>query len=71
MNEAERSRLARIITWLIAGVIVLVLIRVALWLLRATLSLIGALVVVVGLIIVGWLAMTLWDRMERGREPRR
>ena len=71
MDDAERSRLARIITWLIVGVVVVLLLRLLFAVLRVTIGLAGfVLLTVIPLIVLGWLAMKLWDRYERGRDSR-
>jgi archaellum biogenesis protein FlaJ (TadC family) len=71
MDPIERSRLARVVTWLIVGVIVVLLVRVLFALLRVTIGIAAFLfLTVVPLIVLGWIAMKLWDRYERGREPR-
>ena len=71
MDEAERSRLARIITWLIVGVVVVLLLRLLFAVLRVTIGIAGfVLLTVIPLIVLGWLAMKLWDRYERGRDSR-
>lgn len=64
MNEMERSRLARIITWLIVGLVVVLLLRLAFALLGFALSL---LIPVIVLVAIGWAAMKLWGRYERDR----
>lgn len=71
MNEAERSKLARVITWLIVGVVVLILVRLLFALLRVSVGIVGWLLfTVLPLILLGWLAMKLWDRYRRGRASR-
>lgn len=71
MNQTERSRLARVITWLIIGVVVVLLVRLLFGLLRVTIGIAAfVFLTIVPLIIIGWLAMKLWDRYERGRETR-
>lgn len=71
MNQVERSKLARLITWLIVGVVVLVLVRLLFALLRVSVGIVGWLLfTVVPLILLGWLAMKLWDRYQRGRASR-
>lgn len=71
MNPTEKSRLARVITWLIAGVVLVLVLKLVFSLLRITIGIAAFLfLTVVPLIVLGWLAMRLWDRYERGREPR-
>lgn len=71
MNEVERSKLARLITWLIVGVVVLVLVRLVFALLRVSVGIVGwLLLTVVPIILLGWLATKLWDRYQRGRASR-
>ncbi|HUF13270.1 MAG TPA: hypothetical protein VMN78_09235 [Longimicrobiales bacterium] len=71
MNQVERSRLARLITWLIVGVVVLILVRLLFALLRVSVGIVGWLLfTVLPLILLGWLAMKLWDRHRRGRASR-
>ena len=66
MNQRERSRAARLITWLIVGIIVVLLVRVLFAILRVSIGIMGwLLLTVVPLILVGWLTMKLWDRYER------
>lgn len=68
MNEVERSRAARVVTWLIAGLVVVLLLKLVLALLRITIGLVAfVLFVAVPLIVVGWLALRIWDRLDRGR----
>ena len=71
MDRTERSRLARIITWLIVGVVVVLLLRLLFAVLRVTIGLAAFLFfTLVALILIGWVAMKLWDRYERGRDTR-
>ena len=71
MNQVERSKLARWITWLIVGVVVLVLMRLLLGLLRVSVGILGWLLfTIVPLILLGWLATKLWDRYQRRRASR-
>lgn len=68
MDRTERSRLARVITWLIVGLIVVLLIRLVFALLRVSIGIVGWLLfTVVPLILIGWLVMKLWERYQRGR----
>jgi uncharacterized protein YacL len=67
MDQRERSTAARLITWLIVGVVVVLLARVLFAVLRVSLGIISWLLTLVLLILVGWLTMKLWDRYERGR----
>lgn len=71
MDETQRSRLARIITWFIVGVVVVLLVKVLFAVLRMSIGIAAFMfVAVVPLILLGWLAMKLWDRYERRREPK-
>ena len=71
MNQTERSRLARVITWLIVGILVVLGIRLLFALLRVSIGIAAFLfMTVVPLIIIGWLAVKLWERYERGRATR-
>lgn len=66
MNQRERSKAARLITWLIVGILVVLLVRVLFAILRVSIGIVGwLLLTVVPLILVGWLTMKLWDRYER------
>lgn len=61
MDDRERSRIARLITYLIVGVIVVLLMRLlvgmASWLFG-----------IIALVVIGWLTVKLWDRYHRGRQ---
>jgi archaellum biogenesis protein FlaJ (TadC family) len=63
--------MARIVTWLIVGVVAVLLLRLLFAVLRVTIGLAAFLfLTVVPLILIGWVAMKLWDRYERGRDTR-
>lgn len=69
MEQTRRSRLARIVTWLIVGLVLVLLARVLFGLLRVTIGIAAFLfLTVLPLILLGWLAMKLWDRYERRRD---
>ena len=69
MDQTQRSTLARLITWLIVGLVIVLLVRVLFAVLRVSLGIAWWLfITVVPLIIIGWLAMKLWDRYG-GRRP--
>lgn len=69
MDDRQRSTIARLVTWLIVGVVVVLLVRVLFALLRVSFGIAGWLfVTIVPLILIGWLAMKLWDRHNRRRE---
>lgn len=69
MDDRQRSMIARLVTWLIVGVVVVLLVRVLFALLRVSFGIAGWLfVTIVPLILIGWLAMKLWDRHNRRRE---
>lgn len=71
MNQTERSRLARVITWLIIGILVVLGVRLLFAVLRLTASLaLFFFTAIVPLILIGWIAMKLWDRYDRGRDTR-
>ena len=65
MDRTQRSMLARLITWLIVGIIVVLLIRLVFAIVGAAWSIFVA---IVPLVIIGWLAMRLWDRHQRRRQ---
>lgn len=65
MNEVERSRMARVITWLIVGLLVVLLLRLLFAVLGFALSM---LIPVLVLIAIGWAAMKMWERHDRGRD---
>ena len=62
MDRTQRSMLARLITWLIVGIIVVLIIRLLFAIVGAAWSIFLA---IVPLVIIGWLAMKLWDRYQR------
>ena len=62
MDRTQRSMLARLITWLIVGIIVVLIIRLLFAIVGAAWSIFLA---IVPLVIIGWLAMKLWDRSQR------
>ena len=69
MDRAERSTLARLITWLIVGVLVVLAFRVLMVLLRVGVGIAWWLfVTIVPLILIGWLALKAWERYGRRRE---
>ncbi|HEX6589427.1 MAG TPA: hypothetical protein VF039_10415 [Longimicrobiales bacterium] len=69
MDERQRSTVARLVTWLIVGVVVVLAVRVLFALLRVSFGIAWWLfVTIVPLILIGWLAMKLWDRYHRRRE---
>jgi uncharacterized membrane protein len=70
MDRRERITLANLITWLIVGLVIVLLGRLLLPLLRFTLGLASFLVSVVVLIVIGWIALTLWQRYSRRRDTR-
>ena len=58
--------LARLITWLIVGLIVVLVVRVLFALVRVSFGIaLWLFVTLVPLILIGWLAMKLWDRHRR------
>lgn len=63
----DRPLLARIVTWLIAGLVIILVLRLAFFLLG---NLIGIgmflLFTLVPILLVGWLAMKLWNRLGTG-----
>ena len=62
----DRPLLSRIITWLIAGLIVVLLLKLTLFLLGKVLGVgLFLALTIVPIIIVGWIAMKLWDAMSR------
>ena len=68
MDSTQRSMLARLITWLIVGLVVVLLVRVLFALLRVSFGIASWLfITIVPLIIIGWLAMKLWDRYGNRR----
>ncbi len=71
MDATQRSMIARLVTWLIVGLVVVLLIRVLFALVRVSFGIAWWLFITsVPLILLGWLAMKLWDRYSsRGREP--
>ena len=72
MDATQRSTIARLVTWLIVGLLVVLAIRLLFALLRVTFGIAGFLfLTIVPLIIIGWLAMKLWDRHNRGRQLER
>ena len=63
MDGMQRSMLSRLVTWLIVGLLVVLAIRVLFALVRVSFGIAWWLfVTVVPLILIGWLAMKLWDR---------
>ena len=69
MDDRQRSTVARLVTWLIVGVVVVLLVRVLFALLRVSFGIAWWLFVTLGtFILIGWLAMKLWDRYHRRRE---
>lgn len=69
MDDRQRSTIARLVTWLIVGVVVVLLVRVLFALLRVSFGIAGWLfVTILPLILIGWLVMKLWDRHNRRRE---
>lgn len=69
MDDRQRSTVARLVTWLIVGVVVVLLVRVLFALLRVSFGIAWWLfVTIVPLILIGWLAMKVWDRYHRRRE---
>ena len=68
MDRNQRSMLARLITWLIVGIVVVLAARLLFAILRLSVGLAWwLLVTVVPLILIGWLAMKLWDRYGNRR----
>ena len=69
MDASQRSTLARLVTWLIVGLVVVLAARLLFALVRVSFGIAWWLfVTVVPLILIGWLAMKLWDR-HSGRRP--
>ena len=70
MDETQRSMVARLVTWLIVGLIVVLAIRLLFAVVRVSFGIAWWLfVTIVPLIVLGWLAMKLWDRYgSRRRE---
>ena len=68
MDDRQRSTVARLVTWLIVGVVVVLLARLLVPLLRIGLVAVSWLVTVAFLIAIGWLTMKLWDRYQGRRE---
>jgi hypothetical protein len=69
MDDRQRSTVARLVTWLIVGVVVVLAVRVLFALLRVSFGIAWWLfVTIVPLILIGWLAMKLWERRHRRRE---
>ena len=63
MDRMQRSMLARLVTWLIVGVLVVLAVRLLFAVLRVSFGIAWWLfVTIVPLILIGWLAMKLWDR---------
>jgi hypothetical protein len=68
MDERERSRLARLVTWLIVGLLAVLAIRVLFAVLRVSFGIAWWLfVTVVPLILIGWVVMKVWDRYHGRR----
>lgn len=62
----DRSLLSRVITWLIAGVLLILALRLALFVLGTVFGAGLALLMTVGpLILLGWLALKLWAVFTR------
>ena len=69
MDDRQRSTIARLVTWLIVGVLVVLAVRLLFALLRVSFGIAWWLfVTIVPLILIGWVAMKLWDRYHRRRE---
>jgi len=61
----DRPLLPRVVTWIIAGVVVILLLRLALFLLGKMFGLgLFLAFTIVPILLVGWLAMKLWDRLS-------
>ena len=68
MDASQRSLVSRLATWLIVGLLVVLLLRVAFALLRVSFGIAWWLfVTVVPLILIGWLVMKFWDRRSNRR----
>ena len=68
MDENAKSLVARLVTWLIVGLIVVLLVRVLFAVLRVSFGLASWLfLTIVPLVVIGWLAMKLWDRYSARR----
>lgn len=62
----DRPLLARIFTWLIAGLLVILALRLVFFLLGHVLGFgMFLLVTVVPILVVGWLALKLWNAFSR------
>lgn len=70
MDQTQRSMVARLVTWLIVGLVVVLAIRLLFAVVRVSFGIAWWLfVTIVPLIVLGWLAMKLWDRYGSGRRP--
>ena len=70
MDPTQRSMVARLVTWLIVGLIVVLAIRLLFAVVRVSFGIAWWLfITIVPLILLGWLAMKLWDRYGSGRRP--
>ena len=68
MDASQKSTLSRLVTWLLVGLLVVLAVRLAFALLRVSFGIAWWLfVTVVPLIVIGWLAMKLWDRHSNRR----
>ncbi len=68
MDQTQRSMVARLVTWLIVGLIVVLAIRLLFAVVRVSFGIAWWLfITIVPLILLGWLAMKLWDRYGSGR----
>lgn len=68
MDDRQRSAIARLVTWLLVGIVVVVIVRLLFGLLRVGFGIAWWLfVTVVPLILIGWIVMKLWERRSRSR----
>ena len=66
----NRPTVARLVTWLIVGIVVVLAARLLFAILRVSVGIAWwLLVTIVPLVLLGWLAMKLWDRWNGRRHP--
>lgn len=65
MDRNQRSMLARLITWLIVGLVVVLAARLLFAILRVGVGIAWWLfVTIVPLVLLGWLVMKIWERRQ-------
>jgi hypothetical protein len=62
----KKSQLGRVVTWILLGILALLVLRMALRLLGFVVGMVGFLLFTIGpIVLVGWIALKAWKAFSR------